>query len=175
MNIILPIIGMFIGWITNVIAIEMLFRPRTAIMIGRFKLPFTPGLVPLNKYKIIKETAEHTAGLITDSFINQEDLKDTEQFKLFNTILDSFWITQIFVPEIKRKKMFMKIVHTISTDDSIKESIKKILIHQLEKYDVDKIEKTVRGISTDSLRGIKFIGAVTGIIVGIITMIIGSV
>ncbi|NET52465.1 MAG: DUF445 family protein, partial [Merismopedia sp. SIO2A8] len=41
-----PIVGGVIGYFTNDLAIQMLFRPYNAIYVGDRKLPFTPGLIP---------------------------------------------------------------------------------------------------------------------------------
>ena len=41
-----PIMGTIIGFGTNYIAVKMLFRPYTAKKIGKFTLPFTPGVIP---------------------------------------------------------------------------------------------------------------------------------
>ncbi len=43
------LIGAVIGYITNWLAIKMLFRPREAKYIFGMKLPFTPGLIPKEK------------------------------------------------------------------------------------------------------------------------------
>ena len=43
-----PVIGGIIGLITNGLAIKMLFRPYKEIYIGKFRLPFTPGLIPVS-------------------------------------------------------------------------------------------------------------------------------
>ena len=48
------LIGAVIGYITNWLAIKMLFRPREAKYIFGMKLPFTPGLMQLLKKKLIK-------------------------------------------------------------------------------------------------------------------------
>ena len=37
-----PLIGSAIGYVTNWIAVKMLFRPLKPIKIGNFVLPFTP-------------------------------------------------------------------------------------------------------------------------------------
>ncbi len=39
-------LGAIIGGYTNHLAIKMLFRPHRPIYIGKFQLPFTPGLIP---------------------------------------------------------------------------------------------------------------------------------
>ena len=47
-----PLMGLVIGYITNNLAIKMLFRPLNPIYIGSFRLPFTPGLIPKEKKRI---------------------------------------------------------------------------------------------------------------------------
>ncbi len=47
-----PVIGGIIGLITNGLAIKMLFRPHKEIYIGKFRLPFTPGLIPKEKIEL---------------------------------------------------------------------------------------------------------------------------
>lgn len=54
-----PVLGAVIGYITNDIAIRMLFRPLKPIYIGRFRLPFTPGMIPKEQSRIAKAVA-HT-------------------------------------------------------------------------------------------------------------------
>lgn len=49
-----PVIGGIIGYITNDIAIKMLFHPRKPIYIGKWQLPFTPGLIPKEKHRVAK-------------------------------------------------------------------------------------------------------------------------
>ena len=47
--IIRPLIGAAIGYVTNWIAVKMLFFPLNPVKIGKFTLPFTPGVIPKNK------------------------------------------------------------------------------------------------------------------------------
>ncbi len=47
-----PVIGALIGYITNDIAIKMLFRPLKAKHIGPLRLPFTPGIIPRQREKL---------------------------------------------------------------------------------------------------------------------------
>ena len=44
-----PAVGAVIGYFTNYIAVKMLFRPYKPVKIGRFTLPFTPGVIPSRK------------------------------------------------------------------------------------------------------------------------------
>ncbi|MBQ8344458.1 MAG: DUF445 family protein [Clostridia bacterium] len=47
-----PLVGAIIGYITNFIAVKMLFHPYNPIKIFGFTLPFTPGIIPKRKPKL---------------------------------------------------------------------------------------------------------------------------
>ena len=66
------LVGAIIGYITNWLAIKMLFRPHKEIRIGKFKVPFTPGLIPKEKSRIAKSVGD-TIGqhLLTKETITQ--------------------------------------------------------------------------------------------------------
>ena len=49
-----PVLGALIGFITNTIAIKMLFRPLRPVFIGSWRLPFTPGIIPREQPRIAK-------------------------------------------------------------------------------------------------------------------------
>lgn len=66
-----PIVGAVIGYITNDIAIRMLFRPHKAIYIGKWRMPFTPGIVPRRKDQLAKILGE----AIVEKFFNADDLE----------------------------------------------------------------------------------------------------
>ena len=68
-----PFIGAIIGYITNDIAIRMLFHPRRAYYIKGFKLPFTPGLIPAQKNRIARSIAR----VISTQLLNNETMKNT--------------------------------------------------------------------------------------------------
>ncbi|WP_255822137.1 DUF445 domain-containing protein [Halobacillus shinanisalinarum] len=52
------LIGAAIGGVTNHLAIKMLFRPYKAIKIGKFQLPFTPGLIPKRREELSRQLGE---------------------------------------------------------------------------------------------------------------------
>lgn len=68
-----PLIGAVIGYITNDIAIRMLFRPRAAKYIFGVKIPFTPGLIPKEKSRI----AASIGSAISKNLMNREVLEKT--------------------------------------------------------------------------------------------------
>ena len=47
-----PFAGAIIGFVTNAVAIRMLFRPLKEIRIFKIKLPFTPGVLPRQRHRL---------------------------------------------------------------------------------------------------------------------------
>ena len=70
--IIAPLLGGIIGYITNALAIKMLFRPRKSMYIGKFHIPFTPGLIPQQKSRIAKSVGQ----MIGSQLLNPETLRE---------------------------------------------------------------------------------------------------
>lgn len=66
-----PILGAVIGYFTNYIAVKMLFRPLHPVYIGKWQVPFTPGIVPKGKERLAKAVGE-TVGEV---LLVQEDLE----------------------------------------------------------------------------------------------------
>lgn len=69
--IIAPLLGGVIGYITNDIAIRMLFRPHKAKYIMGVHIPFTPGIIPKEKGRI----ADSIGIVISSNLMNNEVLK----------------------------------------------------------------------------------------------------
>ena len=69
--IIAPLVGGVIGYVTNDIAIRMLFRPHTAKHIMGWRVPFTPGIIPKEKGRI----AEAVGTAISNNLMSPEVLE----------------------------------------------------------------------------------------------------
>ena len=75
-----PLIGAFIGYCTNYIAVKMLFHPYKEVKLFGMTLPFTPGVIPKNKPRLARAiaravadvllTKEDMAALITDAAVD---------------------------------------------------------------------------------------------------------
>ena len=89
-----PVIGGIIGYITNDIAIRMLFRPHTAKYIFGWHVPFTPGIIPKEKGRI----AAAIGGAISENLMNREVLEayllSEEMLRKIASAIDSFLATQ---------------------------------------------------------------------------------
>lgn len=75
-----PLIGAVIGYITNYIAIKMLFRPLEAKYFCGRRLPFTPGIVPRRKNAL----AKILGNAIVEKFFNADDLEVVFQSAAFS-------------------------------------------------------------------------------------------
>ncbi len=97
-----PLAGGIIGYFTNDLAINMLFRPYRARYIGGRKVPFTPGLIPSNQDRL----AQRVADAIMGSLLTPEELQKLAH-KLFETerlqqiIL---WLLQLALDQIQEDK-----------------------------------------------------------------------
>ncbi|MET1014977.1 MAG: DUF445 family protein [Paenisporosarcina sp.] len=80
----MALIGALIGGFTNHLAIKMLFRPHEARYIGKWKVPFTPGLIPKRRDELAKQlgrtVVEHllTPDTFKRRFFSQEMRKKAE-------------------------------------------------------------------------------------------------
>jgi uncharacterized membrane protein YheB (UPF0754 family) len=70
-----PFAGAIIGYFTNDIAINMLFRPYRPIYIFKRRLPFTPGLIPRNQERLAKRVSDAIMG----SLLTPEELQKLAQ------------------------------------------------------------------------------------------------
>ena len=66
-----PVIGAVIGLLTNWVAVKMLFRPRKAHYIGKFHVPFTPGVIPRRQGALAKALGR----AVSETLVRREDLK----------------------------------------------------------------------------------------------------
>ena len=84
-----PVVGALIGAFTNFIAIKMLFRPLKEKRIGRFKVPFTPGIVPKHQ----EELAEALSKTVYQNFFTNNDIEGifmSEEME--NTFVDKIYM-----------------------------------------------------------------------------------
>lgn len=68
-----PVVGGVIGYITNDVAIRMLFRPHRAKHVWGWRVPFTPGIIPKEKGRIAAAVGE----AISDNLMSREVLERT--------------------------------------------------------------------------------------------------
>ena len=67
-----PFAGAIIGFVTNVVAIRMLFRPLREVRIFKIRLPFTPGVLPRQR----KRLAQSIGAMVERELLTPEILRE---------------------------------------------------------------------------------------------------
>ncbi|HZG70765.1 MAG TPA: DUF445 family protein, partial [Chondromyces sp.] len=88
----MALIGALIGGFTNFLAIKMLFRPYRPLYLGKWKLPFTPGLIP----KRHGELATQIGRIVEEYLLTPESIE-----KKFNELDFQNHITALLQQEAK--------------------------------------------------------------------------
>lgn len=122
------LIGAVIGYITNWLAIKMLFRPREAKYIFGMKLPFTPGLIPKEKSRIANKVGETVGTHLLNSDSLSKALKDDKIKAKFN--------------EVAKEKINQVINSNSTLDDSLKNTLGENY-YALKGNMINNIAKTI--------------------------------
>lgn len=86
-----PLLGALIGYFTNWLAVKMLFRPYYPKKLGKWKLPFTPGIIPKRRPALAKAVGEAVGGkLFTGDDLISAISSDTAKDKFADYAL-SLW------------------------------------------------------------------------------------
>ena len=75
-----PLLGAIIGYVTNRIAIKMLFRPLTPKRLLGIRVPLTPGVIPRNRFDLARTIAR----MVSEQLLSPQALKeqlDTPEFR----------------------------------------------------------------------------------------------
>lgn len=185
--ILIPVIAALIGWITNYIAVKMLFRPRKAINILGIKIQ---GLVPKRQNDLaikIAETIEQN--LIshkdiqqiiksTDSEAQIETLirKEIEIFldqKISSIPLIGMFLKGDLLAQIKEslilqlKEAIPRFLDSIMGKIEKEMDFKEIVRKKIEAFDLGKLEEIILSVSAKELKTIEILGGVLGFAVGI--------
>lgn len=176
--IIAPILGGIIGYITNDIAIKMLFRPRKAIYIGKFRLPFTPGLIPQQKNRV----ARSIGNVISTQLLDAETIK--------NTVVSENIVNTIYQKLEDAAKQFENDTRTVkefacqyaeadkieAASDKLSKAVSDFIISKISEADIgtEIVKKAIDGI-TGKLGGGMMGTMISGDLTGQIEGALGSV
>lgn len=119
--IIAPLLGGVIGYITNDIAIRMLFRPHKAKYVFGIHIPFTPGIIPKEKGRI----AEAVGGVISENLMNKD-------------VLERYLLSEDMIGKIRSAAE-----EFIATQQRNNETVSQFLGHYLSKEEIDTISQNI--------------------------------
>ena len=182
-----------IGWITNWVAIKMLFRPHKEINFGLFKIQ---GLIPKRKAEI----GTGIASIIQNELISVKDVIsniDREEFsKRLNSLIDDV-LDKNLKKKVKEKFPLLQMFFTDKIAKDIGNTIKEIVMENQEKifeifsnyaeenidfeviisdkisnFSLDKLEEIITLLAKRELKHIEVIGAILGMIIGAVQYLI---
>ena len=181
-------IGAMIGWITNYIAIKMLFRPYKEMNFLFFKIQ---GLIPKRRSEIavsIADTVQKELISLKDitNSLNADELEEKMgtvidkilEEKLESEITKKFPMLAMFLSDeiINKIKSMIKtsilenketIINMFTNYLEEKVDFKKIIIENVEAFSLEKLEEITYSLAKKELKHIEVIGAILGGIIGI--------
>lgn len=181
-------IGAMIGWITNYIAIKMLFRPYKEMNFLFFKIQ---GLIPKRRSEIavsIADTVQKELISLKDitNSLNADELEEKMgavidkilEEKLESEITKKFPMLAMFLSDeiLNKIKSMIKtsilenketIINMFTSYLEEKVDFKKIIIENVEAFSLEKLEEITYSLAKKELKHIEVIGAILGGIIGI--------
>jgi uncharacterized membrane protein YheB (UPF0754 family) len=191
--IIIPIISAFIGWVTNWVAIKMLFHPRQPKRIMGITFQ---GIFPKRQ----KQFAEKLGKLVSAEFLSFDDIEqkisNPDNLKkimpmienhvddfLRNKLSTEMPVISMFIGDktiIKLKESFMKEIEILfpmvmkkyaaNLKDEL--DLEKIVVEKVSGFSSDKLEEVLQQIMSKEFRFVEIIGAVIGFIIGFVQVLI---
>lgn len=184
---ILPLIGAMIGWITNYIAVKMLFHPRTPVGILGFKIQ---GVFPKRQ----EAFAHKLGGVVSKELFSADDVKELlhagAKSDEFRAVIDSHMekvLTEKLPEKIPMLQMVMspQLVETAKSAfnseldellDSVVDAlgghlddtmdVHGIVEEKVANFSSDKLEEMLFAIMKKEFKFIEFVGAVLGFLIG---------
>lgn len=189
----IPVVSAFIGWVTNWVAIKMLFHPREPKKI--LGITFH-GIFPKRQ----QQFAEKLGKLVSAEFLSFEDIEqkisNPENLKkimpMIENHVDDFLrirlstempVISMFIGDktiSKLKEAFMKEIETLfpkvmkqyAANLKTELDLEQIVIKKVSAFSSDKLEEVLFQIMSKEFRFVELIGAVIGFIIGVLQVVI---
>ena len=187
----LPIVGALIGWLTNYIAVKLLFRPQRVYKFLGIKIQ---GLLPKRKRELSRSIAHtvETHMLNTRDFSNvlkemefEDEIKEAVE-EILRRRLKIHWAGRLPMIGNLSDKIAHKLKDVIVKEmiDAVHQykdrliekfhsriNLQKMIIDRLENYDTIKLEGIILKLVSKELRYIELTGAVLGFMIGVIQVV----
>ncbi|WP_427339746.1 DUF445 domain-containing protein [Caloranaerobacter sp. DY30410] len=184
----LAAIGAMIGWITNIIAIKLIFRPLKPVTIPIINVKIQ-GLIPKRRQEMAKSIGQVvedelvSINEIIDRVVEQENLSNiifiikrkingVIDEKLPSIIPSTFknmifnYVNEMVDSEGERilKDLIEKMVHKATNEVKLSEMIEE----KINSFELEKIESIIISIAKRELKHIEILGGILGFLIGII-------
>lgn len=115
-----PLVGAVIGYFTNYIAVKMLFHPHKPWMIGKFRVPFTPGIVPRRQPELAKAIGDAVGNhLFTGNDLKELLLAEESKDKIVDIAMDALDLSLAFKESDKPLQTTNQLVSAYLSEDQI--------------------------------------------------------
>ncbi len=188
----LPVIGAVIGWLTNYIAIKMLFKPYHPVKIFGFTLQgvlpkrreaFAEGIARTIEKQLLssrdiseilessgwEEEVEKTVEEIVRKAIKNESMK---KYPFVGAVSDSIlgtvkhYISREIIHQVTRRKPeLLDKFHTMV-------NVKELVARKVDDFEIQKLEGIIFSLVAKELRHIEITGAVLGFIIGTVQVLL---
>ena len=162
-----PLIGAVIGYITNWIAVKMLFRPRKEVLLFGKRLPFTPGVIPKGKARLARAVGR----AVEQQLLTEEVLREvllSEEKKAAVQEAAGAWAGKQRRSEVTLRVAAGQLLSEEKTEDfieSAEETVTDMIFDRLLQMDVgeiiaDKVLEIAKEKLKDSMFGMMLGGSV---------------
>lgn len=183
-----PVVGALIGYVTNYLAIKMLFHPRRPVRLGFLTLQ---GIFPKRKQAL----AENLGRMIETELFNHDDIQrivhDPSFVGPFKEVADrriaTFLETKLagvhpmarmllskdLLAKIKTRllaeidEMLPEILETASTELENRLVVREVVQKKVEEFSLEKVEEILFAILKKEFRFIEVVGGVLGFVIGL--------
>lgn len=189
----LPVISAFIGWVTNLVAIKMLFHPRNPI---KFLGITIQGIFPKRQQqfaqklgKLVSEellSFDEIADLISspknlekltplievhvDTFLKEKLAAEMPMLSMFIGDKTISKLKAVFMEELTT--LFPALMHQYAGDLKEKLDLEKIVSDKVAAFSTDKLEEILFQIMSKEFRFVEIIGGVLGFLIGLVQVAI---
>lgn len=182
----LPLIGLLIGWATNKLAIWMLFHPREPINFFGYKFQ---GVIPSRQARLADKVAEIVSSKLIggDAFQNVRENTDFQDELIAQIVQETKSIVEEHIGYVgalmlskleekgvfeqtrkKAKKMLQEGIETLNEYIDIKALVAKNIM----EFDLDELEVLVRTIASQEFKSIEVLGGVLGFGIGLCQIVL---
>jgi uncharacterized membrane protein YheB (UPF0754 family) len=187
-----PFVGALIGWLTNYLAIKMLFRPRQPRVIFGLLLQ---GVIPRRQRDLALKIGE----VVEEELLKSEDILsaiDTEEVRAHLTVvigmrLDRFLREKVFRGEFLSEKILSREIvqrvkrglitelvnlFPLEVEAAInqlvgKVNIRKIVADRVEQFDFDRLERVIYRVARTELFWVEISGGILGFLIGVLQVL----
>ncbi len=185
---VIPAVTALIGWLTNVVAVKMLFHPRRPILGFQGAIPkrhdqLARSIADLFEQELLSnnELAAHLESLDIEKPV--EGLLDERLFAAVNGFKEQIPMASMFLNDamtekisgkLKREvvKMLPELKAKLSAQVADKLDLRELVEDKILSFSVRKLEKIVMRVATRELHAIEVLGGVLGLIIGIVQVLI---